>query len=134
VHASPDLLERMENLGVRQEELRESFSRSGGPGGQHVNKASSAATIRHLPSGLVVTASDSRSQAANRRLALGRLLDLLAKAKRDDLRARRAAAAKVRRQRARRSRATKLKLVEHKRRRGETKKLRRKMPGALPDT
>ncbi len=124
----------MKNLGVRQEELHESFSRSGGPGGQHVNKVSSAATIRHLPSGLVVTASDSRSQAANRRLALSRLLDLLAKAKRDDLRARRAAAAKVRRQRARRSRATKLKLVEHKRRRGETKKLRRKMLGALPDT
>jgi peptide chain release factor len=102
----------MKALGVRVEDLEESFSRSAGPGGQNVNKVSSAATIRHLPTGLAVTASDSRSQSANRRLALTRLLDLFEKQKKESLRARLAAASKARRQRARRSRATKAKLVK----------------------
>jgi peptide chain release factor len=129
-----DLLERMKALGVRAEDLEESFSRSAGPGGQSVNKVSSAATIRHLPTGLAVTASDSRSQFANRHLALTRLLDLLEKQKTESLRARLAAASKARRQRARRSRATKEKLLEGKRRRGETKKLRGKIhPRKPPD-
>ena len=92
------LLDRMNSLGVRVEELEESFSRSRGPGGQHVNKVSSAATIRHRPTGLTVTASDSRSQAENRRLALGRLLDLLERRIAKSHRARLAAVSKTRRQ------------------------------------
>ncbi len=113
-------------LGVRSEDLEESFSRSRGPGGQHVNKVSSAASIRHCPTGLAVTASDSRSQAENRHLALNRLLDLLERQKRHARHEHLAAAAKVRRQNPRRSRRTKAKLVEAKRRRGETKRLRGK--------
>jgi protein subunit release factor B len=117
----------MNALGVRREDLEESFSRSGGPGGQHVNKVSSAASIRHRPTGLAVTASDSRSQAENRHLALSRLLDLLERQKRLAHHERLAAAAKVRRQNARRSRRTKAELVQAKRRRGETKRLRGKV-------
>jgi hypothetical protein len=100
------------------EDLEESFSRS--EAAANVNKVSSAATIRHLPSGLAVTASDTRSQSANRRLALTRLLDLFEKQKKESLRARLAAASKARRQRPA-APATKAKLVEGKRRRGETK-------------
>ncbi|HEY5743368.1 MAG TPA: peptide chain release factor-like protein [Terrimicrobiaceae bacterium] len=118
----------MKALGISPNDLEESFSRAGGPGGQHVNKVSSAATIRHRASGLGVTASDSRSQSANRKLALSRLLDLLEVQKRQRRQARLAAVAKSRRQNARRSRGTKAKLVEHKRRRTETKKLRSKVP------
>jgi protein subunit release factor B len=117
----------MKTLGVRLEDLEESFSRSGGPGGQNANKVSSAATIRHLPSGLVITASDSRSQSANRYLALTRLLDVFEKKRKESSRARLAAASKARRQRSRRSRGTKAKLVEGKRLRSETKKLRGKI-------
>jgi peptide chain release factor len=114
----------MNALGIRSEDLEESFTRSGGPGGQHVNKVSSAASIRHRPTGLAVTASDSRSQAENRHLALSRLLDLLERQQRLAGHERLAAAAKLRRQNPRRSRRAKARLVEAKRRRGETKRLR----------
>lgn len=114
----------MNALGVRREDLEESFSRSGGPGGQHVNKVSSAASIRHRPTGLAVTAADSRSQAENRHLALSRLLDLLERQQQHARHERLAAAAKLRRQNPRRSRRAKMQLVEDKRRRSETKRLR----------
>jgi protein subunit release factor B len=95
-----------------------------------VNKVSSAASIRHCPTGLAVTASEScRSQAENRHLALSRLLDLLERhaEQRPIGSARRAG--KRRRQNAHRSRRAKAKLVEGKRCRGEeVKRLREKSP------
>jgi protein subunit release factor B len=128
------LRDRMKTLGLRIEDLEEGFSRSGGPGGQNVNKVSSAATIRHVPTGLAVTASDSRSQSVNRHLALGRLLDLFEQQKNENRQARLAAISKARRQSARRSHNTKATLVEGKRHRGETKKLRGKIhPKDVPD-
>lgn len=114
----------MNALGIRPGDLEETFSRSSGAGGQHVNKTSTQATIRHVPSGMSVTASDSRSQSLNRQLALERLLDFFEKRRTEKRQRRQAAISKARRQKAKRSRATKAKLVEDKRRRGETKKLR----------
>ncbi len=116
--------ERMTRLGIRPEDLVESFARSSGPGGQHVNKVSTACTIRHLPTGTSVTASDSRSQSINRQLALKRLLDIFEKKREEKRLLRLAELSKTRRQKAKRSRSTKKKLVEGKRKRGETKKLR----------
>jgi protein subunit release factor B len=107
---------------LRQEDLEESFARSAGPGGQHVNKVSTAVTLRHLPSGISVTVSDSRSQAVNRRLARERLAGKLAERRRGESLARGAATAKARRQRARRSPSRKRELVEGKRRRSELKR------------
>ncbi len=121
------ILRRMRSLGLHPGDLEESFTRSSGPGGQHVNKVSSAATIRHVPSGLSVTASDSRSQSLNRQLALERLLDIFEKQRAEKRQQRLAEASKARRQKARRSRGTKAKMLEGKRRRGETKKLRGKI-------
>lgn len=114
----------MARLGIRMEDLQTTFSRSSGPGGQHVNKVSTQVTIRHVPTGQSVTASDSRSQSLNRQLALERLLDLFEKQRAEKKQERLAAASKARRQKAKRSRSTKRKLVEGKRKRGETKKLR----------
>lgn len=105
------------------------FSRSSGPGGQHVNKVSTACTIRHVPTGVSVTASDSRSQHTNRRLALERLVEVFEKQREEDRQHRLASASKARRQKANRSRGTKRRLVEGKRKRGETKKLRGKVSG-----
>jgi peptide chain release factor 2/peptide chain release factor len=51
--------------------------RASGPGGQNVNKTSTAVRIRHLSSGLVVRVSDERSQKANLRRAFARLSTLL---------------------------------------------------------
>jgi hypothetical protein len=74
-----------------------------------------------------VTASDSRSQAENRQLALTRLLDLLERRAARTRLASLAAASKARRQKARRSRQTKTEMVEGKRHRAEVKRLRRKI-------
>lgn len=95
--------------------------------GQHINKASTQATVRHVPTGLAVTASDSRSQFLNRQLALDRLLETFEKRREERRQERLAATSKVRRQKAKRSRGTKRQLVEGKRRRGERKKLRRRV-------
>ena len=51
--------------------------RASGPGGQHVNKTESALRLTHAPSGVVVTAQDSRSQFRNRETAFERLAERL---------------------------------------------------------
>ena len=48
-----------------------------GPGGQHRNRTFSAIRAKHLPTGIVVTAADSRSQLRNRKIALERLRERL---------------------------------------------------------
>ena len=72
-----NLEERMRAAGIHDSDLEESFARSAGPGGQNVNKVSTAVTLRHRPSGTSVTVQDSRSQAMNRKLARERLVAAL---------------------------------------------------------
>ena len=116
--------QRMKELGVLESELEEIFARSSGPGGQNVNKVSTAVTLRHLPSGLQVTVQDSRSQARNRRLARERMLDLLERRRQQARAVERSRREKVRRQRSPRPPALKRRILEGKRRRSKLKKLR----------
>ena len=69
------LRQKMSELGVREEDIMESFVRSSGNGGQHVNKTSSCVQLKHTPSGILVTCMRERSQSVNRFLARRELLE-----------------------------------------------------------
>lgn len=115
---------RMSRLGLSEADLEESFARSSGPGGQNVNKVSTAVTLRHVPSGIAVTVQDSRSQAQNRKLARVRLLEAVEADRARRRQAEIAKKAKARRQKSPRPAALKRRILESKRRRGEVKRQR----------
>ena len=121
------LAERMRRLGIRDVDLEETFARSRGPGGQHVNKVSTAVTLRHRPSGISVTVQDSRSQAMNRKLARERLLDAIEGAQEKRRAAELAEREKMRRRKSPRPAVLKAKILEAKRKRGELKRQRAKI-------
>jgi protein subunit release factor B len=116
--------QRMKDLGINESELEEIFARSSGPGGQNVNKVSTAVTLRHVPTGASVTVQDSRSQALNRKLARERLIDAIERRRREMRTAEITRREKIRRQRSPRPRALKKRILETKRQRSKLKKLR----------
>jgi protein subunit release factor B len=121
------LSERMRRLGIRDDDLKETFARSSGPGGQNVNKVATAVTLRHRPSGISVTVQDSRSQAMNRKLARERLLDAIESAREERRAAEIAHREKARRRKSPRPTALKRRILESKRKRSELKKQRTKI-------
>lgn len=120
---------RLRRCGINPDDIEVSFTRSSGPGGQHVNKVSTAVKITHAPSGTTVHCSDSRSQHTNRALALLRLVEKMEAQRAAALQDRKAATSKKRRQRAKRSYGTKQEMLRDKKHRSETKKLRGKISG-----
>src|SRR3989442_11943797 len=101
------LAQRMAALGVREQDIEESFTRSGGKGGQHVNKTSTAVVLLHRPTGLRVRCEMERSQALNRFLARRLLLDKIEQQQRGFVAAERSRIEKIRRQKRKRSRRAK---------------------------
>jgi protein subunit release factor B len=118
------LLERMQALGVWEQDIEEQFVRSSGAGGQKVNKTSSCVVLHHRPTGIRVKCQQERSQALNRFLARRILLDKIEAKLRGAESAEQQQIAKIRRQKKRRSRRAKQKMLADKRRQGEKKSSR----------
>jgi len=121
------LARRMAALGVQEADFEESFVRSGGPGGQNVNKTATCVMLLHRPSGLRVKCQDSRAQGKNRLLARQRLLDRLETVRRQEVEAARALREKQRRQTRRPSARAKQRMLEEKSRRRIKKAQRRQV-------
>lgn len=102
------LRERMEALGVREEDIEEKFIRSSGSGGQKVNKTSTCVYLRHIPTGIEVKCMKERSQPLNRFLARRELVEKISKVSgqitSDDIKMER-----MRRQKAKRKKRARLK-------------------------
>jgi protein subunit release factor B len=118
---------RMLKLGIREDDLEETFIRGTGPGGQKINKTSSTVVLVHVPTGIEVRCQRERSQDQNRRVAreelCNKLESKLAAAKLEV----RNAVEKKKRQNRKRPRGLKEKILEGKRQRSEVKRQRGKV-------
>jgi protein subunit release factor B len=109
------LAERLAALGVREDDLDESFVTSGGKGGQNVNKVATCVVLVHRPSGTFVKCQRERTQGANRLIARAMLADKLEEQRLGKQSARQQEQEKVRRQKRRRSRRSKQRMLADKR-------------------
>ena len=118
------LRRRLAGLGIREEDLRETFVTSQGKGGQNVNKVATCVVLVHEPSGMAVKCQQERSQGLNRYLARKILADKIEEAKLGAESKRVQAAERIRRQKRRRSRRAKNRMLADKHARAAVKSMR----------
>jgi len=118
------LVNKMEALGIRESDIVEKFIHSRGPGGQHVNKASTCVYIKHIPTGIEVKCQRERSQSLNRflarRLLVKKLEHMILGKKSEEQKA----IEKLRRQKRKRSQRAKEKVLALKHHQSQKKKNR----------
>ncbi len=119
------LQERMAAFEIKEEDLEETFTRSGGKGGQNVNKVATCVILLHRPTGTLVRCEQERSQGLNRYLARKRLVDKIEQKILGDASTQRQAIEKIRRQKRKRSARAKEKMLRDKKIRSEVKELRK---------
>ncbi len=128
IEKEDQLRQRMVALGVREADLEESFVRSGGHGGQNVNKVSTCVMLLHRPTGVQVKCQETRQQGLNRIAARRLLLDKIEALRKTRAAEARARLEKIRRQKRKRSQGAKNRILADKSHRAEKKKSRRSFP------
>jgi len=121
------LARRMAALGVREADIEETFVRSGGHGGQNVNKTATCVMLLHVPTRLQVKCQTTRQQGLNRFLARRLLLDKIEALQKGYVEAKRNAFEKIRRQKRRRSRRSKQRMLADKSHQASKKDDRRRV-------
>jgi protein subunit release factor B len=119
------LARRMAALGVRESDIEETFVRSGGHGGQNVNKTATCVMLLHRPTRLQVKCQETRQQGLNRFIARRLLLDKIEKLQTGRVAAEQARFEKIRRQKRKRSRSAKERMLADKSRHADKKAARR---------
>ena len=117
--------QRMAALGVREADITETFVKSGGHGGQNVNKLATCVMLVHRPTGVQVKCQSTRQQGLNRFIARRLLLDKIEEMRTGSVAAERARIQKIRRQKRKRSRRAKEKMLADKAHRSDKKLARR---------
>ena len=120
-----ELEERFQRLGLREDDLKESFVRSSGAGGQNVNKVSTCVVLVHVPSGVEVKCQKTRSQVLNRYYARKIICEKLEFKFFQEKSEKQNQIEKIRRQKRKRSRRAKEKLLQDKHHRSKIKSFRK---------
>jgi protein subunit release factor B len=115
------LIQRMAALGVHESDIEETFVRSGGHGGQNVNKSATCVMLLHRLTGLQVKCQTTRQQGLNWFLARRLLLDKIEARQKGYIAGQRAETEKIRRQKRPRSRGAKQRMLANKSRRADKK-------------
>jgi protein subunit release factor B len=115
------LRKKLDSLGIFEKDIEETFVRSGGRGGQHVNKVATCVQLRHIPTGTEVKCQKARTQGLNRYYARVLLYEKIERAVKGEESEDARRIAKIRRQKRKRSKRAKEKMLAEKKHQAEKK-------------